>query len=462
MPPLADPGFAARAAAFFVLLLALVACAGQPPSSPPVTTPELFSRSGEAATPRQWWVAFDDASLNHLVERALGANLDLRAAYERLDQARAVRERQEAGLFPSLEARAGAERRDDGDSETDLFSAGLAAEYELDLWGRVRAQVEAEAFRVAASGADYQAAALSLAAEVTNTWFELLTQRSQKELARAQLETNRNVLSLIRARFSVGQSSSADVLRQRQLVAASREQLVSVEARIRVLEHQLAVLLGEPPTTVALPGDGTLPALPPLPDTGVPADLVRRRPDLRRAYYQLQAADAELAAAVADRFPRLTLSASLSTETTDSSDVFDDWLATLAGNLVMPLIDGGQRRAEARRVRSVREQQLYEYGQAALVAFQDVEDALIQERQQQRRIDSLREQLELADSAYRQLRIQYVNGAVGYLDVLNALKERQDLRRTMITARQELLAFRVALYRALAGGFPVPEQEDDV
>lgn len=452
-----------RAAFVIALPLVLIACAGRPPSSsPPVATPELFSRSGEVAAPQQWWVAFDDAALNRLVDRALGANLDLQAAYERLNQARAVRERQEAGLFPSLEARAGAQRRDDGDSETELFSAGLAAEYELDLWGRVRAQVEAEAFRVAAGAADYQAAALSLAAEVANTWFELLAQRSQKELARVQLDTNRKVLSLIRARFSVGQSSSADVLRQRQLVAASREQLLNVEARIRVLEHQLAVLLGEPPNSVALPGDGTLPALPPLPDTGVPADLVRRRPDLRRAYYQLQAADAELAAAVADRFPRLTLSASLSNETTDSSDLFDDWLATLAGNLVMPLIDGGQRRAEARRVRSVREQRLYEYGQAALVAFQDVEDALIQERQQQRRIDSLREQLELADSAYRQLRIQYVNGAVGYLDVLNALKERQDLRRTLITARQELLAFRVALYRALAGGFPVPEQEDDV
>ncbi|MEP4372473.1 MAG: efflux transporter outer membrane subunit, partial [Alloalcanivorax venustensis] len=369
MPPLADPGFAARVVAFFVLLLALAACAGQPPSSPPVTTPELFSRSGEAAAPQQWWVAFDDSSLNRLVDRALGANLDLQAAYERLNQARAVRERQEAGLFPSLEARAGAERRDDGDSETDLFSAGLAAEYELDLWGRVRAQADAEAFRVAASGADYQAAALSLAAEVANTWFELLTQRTQQELASAQLDTNRDVLSLIRARFGIGESASADVLRQRQLVEASREQLLTVQARTRVLEHQLAVLLGEPPRGVAFPDDGTLPALPPLPATGVPAELVRRRPDLRRAYYQLQAADADLASAVAERFPRLTLSASLSNETTDSEALFDDWLATLAGNLVLPLIDGGQRRAEARRFRSLREQRLYEYGQAALVAF---------------------------------------------------------------------------------------------
>ena len=104
---------------------------------------------------------------------------------------------------------------------------------------------------------------------------------------------------------------------------------------------------------------------------------------------------------------------------------------------------------------------LYEYGQATLVAFQEVEDALVQERQQQRRMESLREQLALADSAYRQLRIQYVNGAVGYLEVLSSLQERQELRRTLITARQELLAFRVALYRALAGGFPVPEEEEN-
>lgn len=462
MHPLVVSWSGARAAVLSALLLALAACAGQPPSSsPPVATPELFSRSGEAAAPQQWWVAFDDAALNRLVDRALGANLDLQAAYERLNQARAVRARQEAGLFPSLEARAGAERRDDGDSETDLFSAGLAAEYELDLWGRVRAQADAEAFRVAASGADYQAAALSLAAEVANTWFELLTQRTQQELASAQLDTNRDVLSLIRARFGIGESASADVLRQRQLVEASREQLLTVQARTRVIEHQLAVLLGEPPKGVVFPDDGTLPALPPLPATGVPAELVRRRPDLRQAYFQLQAADADLASAVAERFPRLTLSASLSNETTDSEALFDDWLATLAGNLVLPLIDGGQRRAEARRFRSLREQRLYEYGQATLVAFQEVEDALVQERQQQRRMESLREQLALADSAYRQLRIQYVNGAVGYLEVLSALQERQELRRTLITARQELLAFRVALYRALAGGFPVPEEEEN-
>ncbi|QJX01365.1 hypothetical protein HML84_04285 [Alcanivorax sp. IO_7] len=111
------------------------------------------------------------------------------------------------------------------------------------------------------------------------------------------------MLSLIRARFAIGESASADVLRQRQLVAASREQLLNVEARIQVLEHQLAVLLGVPPGAVTLPGDGTLPALPPLPATGLPAELVRRRPDLLSAWYQLRAADADLAAAVAERFP---------------------------------------------------------------------------------------------------------------------------------------------------------------
>lgn len=457
----ADFRFAARAA-LLSALLALGACAVQPDPPPtPVAPPEAFSRDGERPAPQRWWTAFDDASLNTLVDQALGANLDLRVAYERLRQARAVRDRQEAGLFPSVEANAGARRRDDGDTETDLFSAGLAAEYELDLWGRVGSQADAEALRARAGLADYRAAALSLAAEVSNTWFQLLTQRTQRQLARAQLDTNQDVLSLIRARFAIGESASADVLRQRQLVAASREQLLNVEARIQVLEHQLAVLLGVPPGAVTLPGDGTLPALPPLPATGLPAELVRRRPDLLSAWYQLRAADADLAAAVAERFPRLTLSASLTSESEDSADLFDDWLSTLAGNLVLPLVDGGQRRAEARRFRSLREQRVYEYGQAALVAFQEVEDALVQERQQQRRMDSLREQVELADTAYRQLRIQYVNGAVGYLEVLSALQDRQELRRTLITARQELLAFRVALYRALAGGFPVTEEDEN-
>lgn len=450
-------------AALTTALLLLAACAGrEQPESPPVTTPEVFSRSGDAPAPQRWWTAFEDPDLDALVAHSLGTNLDLRAAYQRLEQARAVADRAAAGLFPQLNATAGAERLDTEMESADVFSAGFSAEYEVDLWGRVRAQADAEAFRARASLADYRAAALSLAGQLSQTWFALLEQRAQLGLGTQLLDTNEDVLAVIETRFARGLSASADVLRQRQLVAASREELLIVRARIAVLEHQLAVLLGEAPAQADLPGGDALPALPPLPATGMPVKLVQRRPDLQRAYHQLRAADADLAAAVSERFPRLTLSGSARSVSEGNTDeLFDDWLNNLAGNLLLPVIDGGSRRAEVERNRSLREQRLYEYGQAALVAFREVEDALAQEVQQQLRIESLRRQIDLADSAYKQLRIQYLNGAVSYIEVLNALQDRQDLRRTVITAHRQLLDNRVDLYRALAGGFDNGANEEN-
>jgi NodT family efflux transporter outer membrane factor (OMF) lipoprotein len=362
----------------------LTACANQQaPVSSPVNLPKTFSQSGDLPLPKRWWTAFDDDSLNTLVDQALKRNLSLNATYQRLQQARAIADRQAAGLFPTVSASVGAERRETETTDIDLFSAELSANYEVDLWGRIRAQAEAETFRARASLADYHAAALSLAGEVTTTWFRIQTQRAQQQLAQAQRQTNHDILRLIESRFASGLSASADVLRQRQLVAASQERLANVAAERRVLEHQLAILLGQPPAQHTPPKGHTLPELPPLPDTGLPLALVQRRPDLEQVFNQLQAADAELAAAISNRFPRLTLSASTASqaESTDAlftDELFTNWLTTIAGNLILPLIDGGQRRAEVERQRSLRQQRLYEYGQATLTAIQEVEDALAQ------------------------------------------------------------------------------------
>lgn len=443
-----------------LLLVALLfsACSARQdiPQAPP-QLPADFARTGQVAVPDAWWRSFDDEALSQLVRRALDDNLSLRAGYQRLLQAQAVAERQRAGLFPSIDATAGAERQESERTDSSIFSAGLRASYEVDLWGRVQSLSEAEALRASATLADYQAAAVSLSGEIASTWFELVEQRAQYELAETQLRTNRNVLVVIEARFSMGQSSSADVLRQRQLISASRERLSAIEGEIAILEHQLAVLLGRSPGQGNLPIDTILPALPPLPETGVPAQLVQRRPDLRQAWRLVQAADEELAAAISNRFPRVSIEASITTQASDASDLFDNWLSTLAGNMLVPLVDGGALRAEVRRSRAVLEERLQQYRQAALTAIQEVEDALARELQQRRRLQSLDNRLRLADATYRQLRTQYLNGAVSYIEVLTALKEKQDLQRTILSTRQQLLNVRVALYRALAGGIATAE-----
>jgi len=423
----------------------------------PLNLPEAFTQTGMPAVTERWWRSFDDDQLDQLVTRALDGNLNLQASFQRLRQARAIAERQGASLFPSLDATAGAQRQESDAVSSDTFSAGLNASYELDLWGRVQSLTEAEDLRASATLADYQAAAVSLSGEVASAWFQLVEQREQYALAQNQLETNQNVLKVIESRFAMGQGGSADVLRQRQLVSVSRERLTSVEAEISILEHQLAVLLGESPGAADVPASASLPQLPALPDTGVPATLIQRRPDLQQAWRVVRAADQDLAAAISNRFPRISIEASVTSQADDAGELFDDWLATLAGNLIVPLVDGGQRRAEVRRSEAVLEEQVLAYGQAVLTAVQEVEDALAREKQQRQRLDSLENRVRLADTTYRQLRNQYLNGAVSYLDVLTALQDKQDLQRNVLTTRQQLLTTRVGLYRALAG--PIESME---
>lgn len=435
-----------------VAVIFLAACASQQqPPQVPIELPAEFTRTGEPVVPDTWWTSFEDEQLDNLVARALEDNLSLQASYQRLRQARALADRQGAALFPSVDASAGAERQETVTTDTDTFSAGLSASYEVDLWGRVQSLSEAESLRASATLADHQAAAISLSGEIANTWFQLVEQRAQFALAETQLETNRNVLTVIESRFATGQNNSADVLRQRQLVSASRERLSNVKGETRVLRHQLAVLLGQSPGRRDLPEDKSLPQLPPLPETGVPAELVQRRPDLQQAWRVVRAADQDLAAAISNRFPRFSIEASVNSQANDTGDLFDNWLATLAGNLLVPLVDGGERRAEVRRSEAVLEELVQEYGQAVLVAIREVENALAQEQQQSRRLQSLEEQSELADTTYLQLRNQYLNGTASYIEVLTALQDKQDLQRTILNTRQQLLTTRVALYRALAG-----------
>jgi len=438
------------------LVLMLYACSPKTTQvSLPVETPESFSYSGEVEAPQEWWTAFEDPELNTLVDRGLGDNFDLRTVWYRFQAARAVVDRQSSFLLPDIEAsvRSSLNRPQPDFVGGENVQLGLSAFYEVDLWGRISALVDAEKYRAEATFADYQAAAISLSAEISNTWFRLQTAWQQLQLIEEQIATNEEILSFIRAQFGSGQIRSVDILRQQQLVEATIDQRIQVEARIEVLEHQLAVLLGLPATNDITYEPDSLPILPPLPETGIPVELIQRRPDVKNAFLLLQAADREVAAAISNRYPRLSFSTSVQLRANNFENLLEDWAYSLGGNLVAPLFYGGRLNAEVDRSQAVKYQRLYAYGQTVIIAFQEVEDALIQERKQLARIAVLEEQLELAELAYRQLRIEYFNGLSDYLAVLTALTQAQELRRELLSSRQTLLEFRIALYRALAGGF---------
>lgn len=445
-------------------MLVLTGCATQTTTlSVPVASPPAFSEPGTEDVAERWWTEFEDEQLNAVVDSALASNFDLRTAWQRLRAAQAVVDREAATLFPTLEASAQGDvtRTSPASDVGEQLRLGLTSAYEVDLWGRIRASVEAERFREAASLADYRTAALSLSAEITRTWFQLAEAQRQLALVEDQVETNETVLDLLENRFGTGLVQSVDILRQRQLVASTREQQASAESRIEVLEHQVAVLAGRPPQAGVDAVPEHVSELPPLPETGVPTDLIRRRPDVRSAFHRLQAADRDLAAAVSNQYPRLSLSASASTVEDDAATLFENWALSLAGNVLAPIFLGGELRAEVDRSEAVQRQRLYEYGQTVLEAFREVEDALIQERKQAERIQHIERQIEWATQAYEQLRVQYFNGTADYLDVLTALDDIQQLRRDLLAAERTLVEYRIALYRALAGSFETGREAEE-
>lgn len=449
---------AAAAGAVLLLLLSAVfsGCARQP-EEPALDfdPPESFSEAGAVEPQDRWWTGFDDKQLNSLVEKALEENFDLRTAWHRLREARALAERRSASLFPEIDAFSEAEaRRSPGvRGDEEVFSLGMSADYEVDLWGRISSEVDAERYRADAGLEAYRTAAVSLSAEVAQTWYQLTEACSRLELLRDQAGANKKILSLVRARFANGRTGRADVFRQEQLFESTREQVHAAQSQISVLQHRLAVLLGRSPGRKTGCGSSNLPDPPPLPETGVPTELLSRRPDVREARLRLNAADMDLAAARISRYPRLSITASASTSDENTAELFQDWFRSIAANLAAPVLDGGRLRAEADAAEAVKNQRLYEYGQTVVEAFQEVEDALVQEEKQKDRVESLEKQLDLAKSAVRQLQSQYFNGEGSYIDVLNALTEQQQLQRDLLAGKQELIEYRIALYRALAGGF---------
>lgn len=432
--------------------------------TPPVQMPAGFSANGDATLPKEWWTVFNDEKLNSLMSQAISNNFSIRMAWDRLDQARATAEKSGAPLLPSLDGSAGASRTVMKTATTDRtytteLSLGLAASYEVDLWGRVRSTYDASVFDVHASKEDLQAAAITVTAEVARTWYQLIEQRGQIRLLDDQIETNRKYLEIITLKFRRGQVSATDVFQQQQLIEQTIGEKVLVESAATVLEHKLAILLGKSPGSPGVSGfdvPESLPQLPPSPKAGLPMEWLRRRPDVIAAELRVQAADKRVAAAIADQFPKLGLTVTAETSGEQIRDIFDNWLASLAANLTAPLFDAGLRKAEVERTRAVVSEKLNSYGDVLLGSLKEVEDAMSEEARQTEYVASLTRQLELSDKSTKQILENYTKGTVDFTRYLTTLLSHQKLQRTHLQAQLELIHLRIDLYRALAGSWSLP------
>lgn len=419
--------------------------------------PQNYSVNGATVrTPDHWWQSFDSADLDQLIKEALNDNLSLRQAWARLDQARALTKESGSGRQPDLDLSAEystSQTRSDGKTTgSDSLSLGLSSSFELDLWGRVAAEVKSQKTEELATREDLNTAALSLAAEVTDRWLTLLTQIEQQRLLAEQLQTSQSYLDLIDLRFRKAQATALDLLQQQESIAALQTKLPALEMQEQLLRHELAVLLGNNPQQPLELTNFQLPQLQPLPELGIPAKLLEQRPDISAAALRLQAADLDLTVAKADRLPALKLTATATTSG-HFSDLFDNWLLNLANNLTAPLFDGGSLDAEVERQVAIINEQLASYQQTVLTAIQEVEDTLISEQKLQEEFNALKNQLTLAEKALAVARNRYMKGLITYLPVLTELQNVEQLQQSLLNQQLDLLTNRVTLYRSLGGNW---------
>ena len=422
--------------------------------------PESYDGATVEGEPLDRWCSdFGADRLEALVDRAFEDNLDLRSSWARLKQARAAARQAGARRFPSLNLEGSYSRteqptlpdaiRDQVDK--NQYRASIGAQYELDLWGRMANLQQAAKLDAVAARADVESMAMSVTSRIATTWFNVVYFRARKDLLEQQLETSKRFLELTRLRFSRGRASAADISQQRQQIESLRGQMANVEAQRQLAQHQLSVLVGEPPTEAVAGERSELPELPAKPAPGVPADLLERRPDVRAAIKRLEAADERTAAAVKDQFPSIRLSFDLFTQTANIQEMFEELFWSATASISQPLFDGGQRFAAIDEAEGRAESLLYQYGKTVLEALKDVEDALVSERQQADFIESLREQVESARRVLRLNRERYARGVASYLRILTALQSLQSLEQQLLEARRQQLSNRVQLCRSLGG-----------
>jgi NodT family efflux transporter outer membrane factor (OMF) lipoprotein len=439
-----------------------VSCSRQVKQPPmPIKIPSSFTTTGVEPLPDSWWLSFKDDELNVLIEQALKDNFDLAVAWDRLAQAEAVAKKSDTGLLPRADLEAGFRRsRQETQSSTvysTLYSLGIAAGYEVDLWSQIRSLQQASWLDVQAQQEAVNTAAITLTASITGTWYQLAEAKALIRIATEQIETNRQVLNIVSVQFRKGTASAADVLRQRQLVASTEALLILAEEKVELLQYQLSILMGYQPELVWQRTAIDLPELPPMPRLGVPAEVLWRRSDIRQDYRKVQAADQRLAAAIADQYPRISLAANVETTAASVHDLFDDWLANLLANAIQPVFDGDLRKVEVERQNAIVLERIHTWGQTILDALGEIETALTREKQQTLYLESLRLQLGLARETNNRNRERFIKGQIDYIRVLESLQSLQALERSVITAQRTLIGFRIDLYRSIAGSFDLPK-----
>ena len=279
------------------------------------------------------------------------------------------------------------------ETTTTSTPVSVGAAYELDVWGRVRSTANAADLNLKAGVLDLVAFEMTLTAQITELWFMLAEVKNQSVLLREQLEANRTMLELVELRYTRGLASALDIHQQKVQMQGLEAQLPLIAARVKLFEHQLSVHMGQAPGSFNSTKTVAFPILTPVDNAGMPSTMLRMRPDVRAAEYRVRAAHGQVAAAIADRFPRVSLAASYGIPGHEGRPLFESFVWNLVGNVVAPVFDGGRRSAEVDRQRAIVEERVHAYGKTILVALREVEDALVSAKSQDHHVAGLEQQL---------------------------------------------------------------------
>jgi len=411
-----------------------------------------------------WWRQLGDPLLSALVEDALKANPTMDLARARLREARAQRQVTAADLFPIARATAGASKSKTGNAASQSsYQAGFDASWEPDIFGGKRRSLEASTAELESTAASLQDMQVSLAAEVALNYVQVRSLQARIAIARENLALQKETREIAGWRYQAGLVSGLDFDQARASEAQTQSQVPALETTLAESRNKIAVLLGAAPGSVdeRLEADAPIPAVPETVIVGIPADVLRQRPDVRAAERTLAAQTARVGAAVASRYPNLSLSGSLGVEgltlaaLTGGASV----IRSLAASIAETIFSGGRIRSQVQVQTAVQEQALASYKSAVLTALEDVENALVSLRRNRERYVFLQTADEAARSAAQLVRQRYMAGLVDYTSVVSTQQTQLTVSESLKSCEADITTALIQLYKALGGGWSVEEPE---
>jgi NodT family efflux transporter outer membrane factor (OMF) lipoprotein len=432
------------------------------------------AESPDAPSLAQWWTALNDPTLTQLIERAVAENKSVKQAIARVRESRARRGVNAAPFFPTLGGSAGVSKTDSESragttsglgtssfsSNDETYSAGLDSSWEIDLFGGNRRALEASTAQLQASEADLRDVLITLLGDVALSYTSVRTAQSRLSFAERNLAAQQEVLNIANFRAQSGLATSLDVDQANTTFQQTRAQIPSIESNLASARHRLSVLTGQEPGALAqlLAERRPVPTAPLEIVAGAPADLLRRRPDIRSAERRLAAQTAQVGVATAALYPSLSLSGSISMQALSAGDVISsDGFQTdrLGLSLSVPLFRGGALRQSLNAQNALLDSALAGYEAAVLAAYEEVENGLTAWVNEQRRHAALVEAVASARRASELALVQYNSGLVDFQTVVTADRQLISLEDSLAVSNGEITSNLIRLYKALGGGWSV-------